>query len=360
MKILDLLRIAGYITLFQISLISLFLLLKKGGNKLNRILIISLLVIWSIFITGSYILLARKVSVYVRDIGHILNLSVFLIAPILFVHFKSLFIAQYKFTAREFYHSIPFIFLSGFMIYQIVINRIINYVFYPTAIYLIVLLFIQNIIYFSLILKELNKIDNNNINQSKLKIYKFLLYSALILFILKLIIFVVWNILNYVAVCIFITGILFSIVFIIINSLILFSLENPDLLTGAFKYQNSSLAENELSTLMKNITDYFKEEKNFVDPLISLERLAKNLKMSDKLLSQVINQATNYNFNDFINGYRIKYVQKLMEEDQSKKILELAYDAGFNSKTTFNTAFKKFTNLTPREYKKNLNSNTLQ
>jgi len=75
-------------------------------------------------------------------------------------------------------------------------------------------------------------------------------------------------------------------------------------------------------------------------------------------LSQVINTCFNQNFFDFINSYRIKDSRRLLsEQDPDKKtIIEILYETGFNSKSVFNTAFKKHTGMTPSQFRKLKNS----
>lgn len=74
--------------------------------------------------------------------------------------------------------------------------------------------------------------------------------------------------------------------------------------------------------------------------------------LNSSLLSRVINVGYNLNFNDFINGYRIKEVLSKIDDQQHKKVtlLGIALDSGFNSKATFNRAFKKQMGITPIEY----------
>ena len=68
-------------------------------------------------------------------------------------------------------------------------------------------------------------------------------------------------------------------------------------------------------------------------------------------LSHVINASFNQNFRDFINSYRIEESKSRLVQDDMN-ILNIAYEVGFNSKSAFNTAFKKFTGMTPKEYRK--------
>ena len=203
-------------------------------------------------------------------------------------------------------------------------------------------------------LKEIRTVPETNGNRAKLKLFRFLLRSALIIFSLKFVLFIVWNVLRYNDICIFITGIFFIIVFIIINSFVIFSLNNPDQLLGTAKYQSSSITHDELPDYLSKINSYLSAQKSFVDPLLSLQRLSKSTKIPERLLSQIINQSSGLNFNDFINRYRIEFARELFQKESNKKVLEIAFECGFNSKTTFNAAFKKFTDMTPSEYKKNI------
>ena len=87
---------------------------------------------------------------------------------------------------------------------------------------------------------------------------------------------------------------------------------------------------------------------------MTLEQLAGQLSIRPKMLSQVINESLQQNFFDFINRYRIEAAKKLLTNPADKKItvLEVLYEVGFNSKSSFNTIFKKHTGLTPSEFKK--------
>ncbi len=78
------------------------------------------------------------------------------------------------------------------------------------------------------------------------------------------------------------------------------------------------------------------------------------MKLRPKLLSQAINEGLGKNFFEFINRYRIEEAKRLLTDPADKKItvLEVLYQVGFNSKSSFNTVFKKQTGLTPSEFKK--------
>ncbi len=96
------------------------------------------------------------------------------------------------------------------------------------------------------------------------------------------------------------------------------------------------------------------EEQPFLIPNLSLRSLAEQIEIHPNKLSWLLNERIGKNFNEFINHYRIEYFKKLVVDPENRNIslLGLAYESGFNSKTVFNTYFKKETGLTPKEFLK--------
>lgn len=105
--------------------------------------------------------------------------------------------------------------------------------------------------------------------------------------------------------------------------------------------------------LWKNrIDDLMTDQRLYLEPSLSLSDLAIKLKTNASVLSAVINNGYGKNFNDFVNEYRVEEVKKQLSrpENAHLTLLGIALDCGFNSKATFNRAFKKFTNQSPKEY----------
>ncbi len=102
----------------------------------------------------------------------------------------------------------------------------------------------------------------------------------------------------------------------------------------------------------QKIVHLFTIDKLYEDPELSLTDLSKKLQTNPSVLSKIINQGFGQNFNDFVNAYRVKAVQQKLEagEQQTQTLLGIAYDCGFNSKATFNRAFKKDTGTSPKEW----------
>ena len=96
------------------------------------------------------------------------------------------------------------------------------------------------------------------------------------------------------------------------------------------------------------------EKKPFIRSTLTLQELADELSIASHQLSQVINDRLQKNFFDFVNGYRVKEVQTRLvaPEAQNLTILAVALDSGFSSKSSFNTIFKKQTQMTPSEFKR--------
>lgn len=93
-------------------------------------------------------------------------------------------------------------------------------------------------------------------------------------------------------------------------------------------------------------------DKMYENPELVISDLSNKLSTHSKKISQIINQGFNMNFNDFVNHYRIKAVIQKIEEGEHtiQTLLSLAFECGFNSKSTFNRAFKRSTSLSPKEY----------
>lgn len=110
--------------------------------------------------------------------------------------------------------------------------------------------------------------------------------------------------------------------------------------------------DNLINAWKPRITALLEKERLYEDPELSLTQMAKQLETNPSVLSRAINQGFQLNFNDFINQYRINAVKEklLAGEASTQTLLGIAFDCGFNSKATFNRAFKKATGISPKEW----------
>ncbi len=105
---------------------------------------------------------------------------------------------------------------------------------------------------------------------------------------------------------------------------------------------------------VESLKSYMKEKEPFLNANLTIQNLADQMSLPVRELSIIINFHFNRHFYDFINFYRIEKAKKLLK-DRSKQdlmVFEVFYDVGFNSKSSFNTAFKKHVGLTPTQYRK--------
>ncbi len=114
----------------------------------------------------------------------------------------------------------------------------------------------------------------------------------------------------------------------------------------------SPLKEDFHQGLLDQLTDLMQTEKVFLTKELSLDDLAKRLNTNRTYLSQFINDQFQSNFSNYVNEYRVKEARKILLQPAGKllKIEAIAQDVGFNSKSSFNIAFKKFTGLTPSDF----------
>jgi len=123
------------------------------------------------------------------------------------------------------------------------------------------------------------------------------------------------------------------------------------------KYKTSHLDLSKIEDHVQNLENIMMQEKLFLDPDLTLASLARRLKLHSNHISRIINEQFGMSFNDYINKYRVEEVQKRLINPgyADKTVLEIMYETGFYSKSVFNAAFKKFTGMTPSEYRKKNN-----
>lgn len=124
------------------------------------------------------------------------------------------------------------------------------------------------------------------------------------------------------------------------------------------KYQKSALDKETSKLLFDDLLTFMQKNKPYLENNISLSGLAKQVKLSPNYLSQIINEQSQNNFFDFINRYRVNHVKALLSEqlknNQKVNMIDTALASGFNSKSAFYNAFKKYEGMTPSQYKKSI------
>jgi len=121
-------------------------------------------------------------------------------------------------------------------------------------------------------------------------------------------------------------------------------------------YHLSAYSSDELNQWVLKLDEVLRTQKPFLDPDLTLSKLAESIQITDKKLSALLNQHMQTSFFDYINKYRVDEVKEkiVLPEYEYLTLLGIAYECGFNSKSSFNRIFKKETGFSPSEYRTNL------
>ena len=127
-------------------------------------------------------------------------------------------------------------------------------------------------------------------------------------------------------------------------------------ITSKTKYESSPLSMDAARSYYEKISEFMISKKPYLQSDLTINDLADKLALHSKYLSQIINEHFGKNYFEFINGYRVEEAKKMLLNslDNRLTILEILYECGFNSKSSFNAAFKKETGITPTEFRKSI------
>jgi AraC-like DNA-binding protein len=225
-----------------------------------------------------------------------------------------------------------------------------------------------------LVLKKYREIYQENYTNPRTSIFKWLFQIAIVLFVLYYL-SLIKNIVRYADLdflWIWSNTILQFLVLVVTCWFVLKALNYPELFRGLDsklqlardilpKDNENSIEtkgyQNELiKTQILILKQYMAEKEPFLDPSLTIQELANQIDIPVRDLSILINHHIDQHFFDFVNEYRIQKAMNILK-DKSKSqltVLEILYEVGFNSKSSFNTSFKKYTGLTPTAYRNTL------
>ena len=118
-------------------------------------------------------------------------------------------------------------------------------------------------------------------------------------------------------------------------------------------YEKSGLSAEHIKKIAKKIETAMKQDHLYRNPDLSLSLLAKHIAARPNYVSQTLSTKLNANFFDYINKWRIEDAKDRLEHS-SENVLTIAFDTGFNSRSSFYTAFKRHTSTTPISWRKKL------
>jgi AraC-like DNA-binding protein len=367
------------IIIFQLLLLSFFLFTQEKGRRFSLILMAFFFLALGLNVTDGFLLYQ---GFYFDHPAIALWGPAFALTfgPLLYFYTKSVLFRDFRFSFSILLHLIPFIILecTTLIVYtaltvegklgllQTIIDQKLPEAFNIGS----VLIFIHFVIYASLawrLINEYKKIVNEKFSDAQRTNVKQLMI-ILIFFLIMFVLSVVSSLIHLTSLASwYYTSftILIILLFIFINRILFVTLKNPYLFSiveenevstipfSSPKYVSSLLDENEKQSIKEKVIQCMLKNKPHLDPDLSLDQLANQLQIKPRLLSQVINESLKKNFFDFVNHYRIEEAKHIFDHPEDPKItvLEVLYQVGFNSKSSFNTIFKKETGLTPSEYR---------
>jgi AraC-like DNA-binding protein len=241
--------------------------------------------------------------------------------------------------------------------------------------------YLQALIYYILIFLELKKYHQlliENFSDPFMGNYRWLKQFILLILVLMMV-GLVKNILRFSS-----AEVVFSYASVIVALNILFfiswmmivALRQPGIFTGIYSHmqpvsklmeergktngvQVSVAKSNPASTTdprLEKLYRHMESREPYLDTSLSMHDLAGQLDMNVRDLSLLINHTLNQHFFDFVNRYRIEKAKELLRDPENHRVtvLEVLYEVGFNSKSSFNTTFKKLTGMTPTQYRKSV------
>lgn len=364
MEVFNIFEVLGVTFFIQTCLYLIFLFFKTPSK--SDLILIALLSVLILLFTNLFIRFH-----WIEDFPYYYYEFVAILAPLQFLYTKSLVNKEFKLSLKDVVHflGVMLLFISRLIIMSDYIkvqeSDFEKIFFLPLFIYLFVYLF------FSFkIISDFHKtilLTRSNFNLYNLKWLKIELIMLSVFFVTinveSLALFIDFG--DY-----YVVVILFSFISILlfINILTFKSLRAPIQSTGIskeedgvfnakkIKYSRSQISSEKSKTLFENLKALMDIEKPYTEYRLSLSQLANMLTITSAELSQIINENSNMNFNDFINRYRVEKAKSLIREQKDWLIKEIMFESGFQSTSTFNSSFKKFTGKSPSEFYKQTNN----
>lgn len=324
--------ILAFLGLAQALLLSVYLLrLKKGNRKSSLFLAFTILGI-TIRIAKSVLNYYLPLEAWQRNIG---IAGIFIAGPCLWFYGITLLEKDKPFPKRSYLHLIPF---ALFILLIPVIPSDGDFAVFWNYGLVVFHLAVYLILSWAYLLRH-------RLSSSQ-KVFHW--YRNILTGISLVWLFYLGNLLDFNLY--YITGPLFYTFLIYAFSYLFLNRHNFDL----DKYGSSNLDRKASKELHDQVKALFLEKRLYLDPDISLKKVAEKLSISPRAISQVINQNEQKNFYEFVNQYRIENAMDILTDigSRSEKIATIAYEVGFGTVTAFNVAFKKKTGETPSEYRR--------
>jgi AraC-like DNA-binding protein len=374
---LSLLQGIAKISVFVSLLMAFFLYTVKTENKLANRLFAWFFIVSAIDLSGFFIDTTTRIQ---------LNIEIFrstaclLGMPLFYLFVLAVCYSDFKLKRKHLVHLLPFIIVNLVFIPRIYLIEEINKdVFAGMLNQMSEIYFIQIVIEFQyvfyiisvfLILRKYREIYLENYANPSTKTYKWL-FQITSFFLIAHLIVALKNLLRYSGfreVFLWTNVLVGTIALFITCWFIIKALNHPELFRGVnskLKLAKDILPEVEekpvsvdvqsdgINSQILALKQYMTEKEPFLDPSLTIQELANQIDIPVRDLSVLINHKMDQHFFDFVNEYRIQKAMRILKDESKSQltVLEILYEVGFNSKSSFNTSFKKYTNLTPTAYR---------
>ena len=234
-------------------------------------------------------------------------------------------------------------------------SLLLNYLYKGSRAFHIIQIIVYNFLVISYILKTKKEMNNSfsDINKYQLRLF----YTANISFILLMSIpgFYVTTLgrtpFNANEMMLFYVCSLFTLLYLILAIIGLKQLPIDLQLSNVNNKENGTIHNLDLIEIEKNLIQYFNNKKPWLNPNLNIWDVASSIGTNRSYVSNIINEGMGYNFNHFVNDYRISEAKVLLKNKPYLSITEIGELSGFGSLNTFIRTFKQFENCTPTEFK---------
>ncbi|WP_108807493.1 helix-turn-helix domain-containing protein [Aquimarina spinulae] len=372
------LSIISLMIVFISSLFAIFLLTVKTKNKTSNRLIAAFLILVAIDISSFF---------YHRFIDMPLTLEMIRMdlplfsSPVLYLFVLSVIYVDFKLKPKHLLHGLPFVmstivFLPRFYLAspEARYSFLNNYIDTPESLFSLIIGHIQVITYIIaifVILKRSKRVMLENYSNATTAKHKWLFQ----LNVISAIIFVVTTsktIFKYfnddfqtinIARIIVVFLVLCFICWLILKALydpgIFRGIDSKLLPVGNMITKNETVInlpdDKGIQDQIQQLKAHMVDKKPYLNPTLTIQNLADDLQLPVREVSILINHHLDQHFFDFVNEYRIQHAMNILKNPTKKQVtvLEILYEVGFNSKSSFNTSFKKYAGVTPTQYRKN-------
>lgn len=353
------------ITLFTLALFSVFLFSYKKGNLTSNYLLASVYAFQALeSLNGTFYRFSEFWINKFPWVFYSTEFTFFLWGPAIYYFFVSAIYPDFKFQRKNLWHLVPAIIHTIFLCYKfhfhsnsVKIELLTHGVMSVEEDF--VIHFLKNasvVVYLFLSTKQIVKQKNNYIERNSWLI--FFLVVFYIVEIIQILHFIdletrIYNTIIYNTTSIIWFFIAVTTLYKALRNPYFFSSENNYITTNEKERTDIINSESEFEEILIQINQKIKNEW-FLEPELTLQKLADEINCSPKKTSFVINKNFEMNVSDFINSLKIEKAKTLLSSTSNKEktIIEIAYEVGFNSKATFNRAFAKFTGVSPTQYRK--------